>query len=158
MSSKRIVPVNTPLFIGNEKKYLNDCIDTGWVSSDGSYVKKFEKEFAQYIGVDHGISVCNGSVAIDLAIAALELKEGDEIILPTFTIISCISSIIRLGLNPVLVDCCPETFNIILKLLRILLRCMVKHINQKNVGLWVIFLHLVFMQINTSLLVKAEWY
>ena len=111
MSSKRIVPVNTPLFIGNEKKYLNDCIDTGWVSSDGSYVKKFEKEFAKYIGVDHGISVCNGSLAIDLAIAALELKEGDEIILPTFTIISCISSIIRLGLNPVLVDCCPETFN-----------------------------------------------
>ena len=111
MSSKRIVPVNTPLFIGNEKKYLNDCIDTGWVSSDGPYVKKFEKEFAQYIGVDHGISVCNGSLAIDLAIAALELKEGDEIILPTFTIISCISSIIRLGLKPVLVDCCPETFN-----------------------------------------------
>ena len=111
MTSKRIVPVNTPLFIGNEKKYLNDCIDTGWVSSDGPYVKKFEKEFAQYIGVDHGISVCNGSLAIDLAIAALELKEGDEIILPTFTIISCISSIIRLGLKPVLVDCCPETFN-----------------------------------------------
>ena len=111
MKNKRIIPVNTPLFIGNEKKYLNDCIDTGWVSSDGSYVKKFEEEFAKYIGMDHGISVCNGSLAIDLAVAALELKKGDEIILPTFTIISCISAIIRLGLNPVLVDCCPKTFN-----------------------------------------------
>tara|TARA_X000000368_G_scaffold418659_1_gene419273 strand:+ start:8811 stop:9947 length:1137 start_codon:yes stop_codon:yes gene_type:complete len=111
MSSKRIVPVNTPLFIGNEKKYLNDCIDTGWVSSDGAYVKKFENNFSEYIGTDYGISVCNGSVAIDLAIAALELKKGDEIILPTFTIISCISSIVRLGLKPILVDCCPLTFN-----------------------------------------------
>tara|TARA_B100000900_G_scaffold414364_1_gene440821 strand:+ start:622 stop:1758 length:1137 start_codon:yes stop_codon:yes gene_type:complete len=111
MKNKRIIPVNTPLFIGNEKKYLNDCIDTGWVSSDGSYVKRFEEEFAKYIGMDHGISVCNGSLAIDLAVAALELKKGDEIILPTFTIISCISAIIRLGLKPVLVDCCPKTFN-----------------------------------------------
>ncbi|MDC1007644.1 DegT/DnrJ/EryC1/StrS family aminotransferase [Gammaproteobacteria bacterium] len=111
MSSKRIVPVNTPLFIGNEKKYLNDCIDTGWVSSDGSYVKEFEENFAKYVGTGYGISVCNGSLAIDLAIAALELKKGDEIILPTFTIISCISSIVRLGLKPVLVDCCPITFN-----------------------------------------------
>ena len=48
MTSKRIVPVNTPLFIGNEKKYLNDCIDTGWVSSDGSYVKEFEENFAKF--------------------------------------------------------------------------------------------------------------
>jgi len=110
-NAKKIVPVNTPLFVGKEKQYLNECIDTGWVSSDGSFVGKFEQDFADYVGVKHGISVCNGSVAIDLAIASLELEEGDEIIMPTFTIISCIAAVIRKGLIPILVDCSSTTFN-----------------------------------------------
>ena len=99
------IPVNEPLLIGNEKKYLAECIDSGWISSDGPFVKKFEDEFAARIGRKHAIAVTNGTSAIDATIEALEIKRGDEVILPTFTIISCISQIVRCGATPVLVDC-----------------------------------------------------
>ena len=96
------IPVNEPLLNGNEKKYLNECIDTGWISSEGPFVKKFEKQFAQKVDRKFGISVCNGSVALDVAVAALGIGPGDEVIMPTFTIISCASAIVRAGAKPVL--------------------------------------------------------
>ena len=99
-----MIPVNTPLFIGNEKKYLNDCIDSGWVSSEGQYVKKFEKALSGYYEKKYAVAVTNGSVALDLAVEALELSPGDEVILPSFTIISCLSPILRNNLIPVFVD------------------------------------------------------
>ena len=105
------IPVNEPLLIGNEKKYLAECIDSGWISSDGPFVKKFEDEFAARIGRKHAIAVTNGTSAIDATIEALEIKRGDEVILPTFTIISCISQIVRCGATPVLVDCDPLNWN-----------------------------------------------
>lgn len=106
------IPVNEPLLEGNEKKYLLECIESGWISSEGSFVKKFEQEFAARVGRRYGIAVCNGTAALDATISALELQVGDEIILPTFTIISSINQIIRLGLHPVLVDSDPNTWNI----------------------------------------------
>jgi len=107
----KFIPVNEPLLTGNEKKYLNDCIDTGWISSEGPYITRFEDEFAARMGRKFGVAVCNGSVAIDAAVLALGIKEGDEVIMPTFTIISCAAAIIRAGATPVLVDAEPITWN-----------------------------------------------
>ena len=106
-----MIPVNKPLFIGNEKKYLLDCINTGWISSDGKYVKRFEKKFANFVNRKFSTSVSNGSVALEIALQALNLKPGSEVIIPTFTIISCCNAVIKAGLKPVLVDCDEHTFN-----------------------------------------------
>ncbi len=107
-----MIPVNTPAFKGNEKKYLIECIDTGWVSSDGPFVKKFEGSFADYVDRTFGVAVCNGTAAIDVAVRSLNLKPGDEIILPTFTIISCVLEIVRSGIKPVFVDSNLENWNL----------------------------------------------
>ena len=106
-----MIPVNTPLLNGNEKKYLNECIESGWISSEGPFVARFENEFSNYIGRDHGIAVSNGSAALDVAIRALNLEKGSEVILPTFTIISPAQSIVNEGLVPVLVDSDLDTWN-----------------------------------------------
>ena len=105
------IPVNEPLLDGNEKKYLNQCIDTGWISSEGPFVKQFEQQFAARVGRKYGIAVSNGSMALDAAIVALGIGLGDEVILPTFTIISCAAAIVRAGAVPVVVDCDPCTWN-----------------------------------------------
>ena len=104
-------PVKEQLLNGNEKKYLDQCIDTGWISSEGPFVKRFEKEFASRMGRKYGIAVTNGSSAIDVAVDALGIGPDDEVILPTFTIISCILQIMRSGAKPVLVDSDPITWN-----------------------------------------------
>ncbi len=105
------IPVNTPLLDGNEKKYLIECIDSGWISSEGPFVKAFEEKFASRMGRRHGVAVINGTAAIDAAIEALDIGPGDEVILPAFTIISCISQLVRNGAKPVLVDSDPLTWN-----------------------------------------------
>lgn len=105
------IPVNEPLLNGNEKRYLDECIDTGWISSEGPFIKQFEEQFAARMGRKHGIAVCNGSVALDAAVAALGIGRGDEVILPTFTIISCAAAIVRAGATPVVVDSDPVTWN-----------------------------------------------
>lgn len=105
------IPVNTPLFIGNEKKYLNECIDTGWISSEGSFIKKFEDQFSEYCTRKHGIAVSSGSAALDIAIKAIGIQDGDEVIVPTFTIISPVLSIIKAGGIPIFVDSEAYTWN-----------------------------------------------
>ncbi|WP_202895766.1 DegT/DnrJ/EryC1/StrS family aminotransferase [Iningainema tapete] len=105
------IPVNQPLLDGNEKKYLLECIDSGWISSEGAFVQKFEEQFAARMGRKYGIAVSNGSVALDAAVAALKIAAGDEVILPTFTIISCAAAIVRAGAVPVVVDCDRHTWN-----------------------------------------------
>jgi perosamine synthetase len=105
------IPVNQPLLDGNEEKYLVECIRTGWISSEGPFVARFEEQFSARVGRKHGIAVANGSVALDAAVAALCLGPGDEVILPTSTIISCAAAIVRAGAKPVLVDCDPRTWN-----------------------------------------------
>jgi perosamine synthetase len=107
----KTIPVNEPLLDGKEKDYLIKCIETGWISSEGPFVKKFEQQFSRRMKRKYGIAVCNGSAAIDIAVAALNIGPGDEVILPTFTIISCAASIIRAGAKPVLIDCDSKTWN-----------------------------------------------
>src|SRR5689334_5561618 len=106
-----MIPVNEPLLDGNERKYLNECIDTGWISSEGPFVRRFEERMAQAAGRRHGIAVCNGTVALEAAVAALELQPGDEVVMPTFTIISCAAAVVRCGCVPVLVESDPVTWN-----------------------------------------------
>jgi perosamine synthetase len=106
-----MIPVNEPLLNGNEKKYLNECIDTGWISSEGPFIKKFEEEFSQLHQRKHGIAVCNGTAALEIGIEALGLRKGDEVIMPSFTIISCASAIVKCGAIPILVDADPVTWN-----------------------------------------------
>lgn len=105
------IPVNEPLLDGNEKKYLAECIDTGWISSEGPFVTKLEEGIAQYAGRKNGIAVSNGSVALDLIVEALKLEKGDEVIMPAFTIISCAACLVRKGIKPVLVDSDTDTWN-----------------------------------------------
>jgi perosamine synthetase len=109
--SSSLIPVNTPKLDGNEKKYLSECIDTNWISSEGPFVHKFEQKFAEMVNRKFAISVSNGTSAIDIAVESLGIGLGDEVILPSFTIISCIGQIVRSGATPVLVDSDPLTFN-----------------------------------------------
>ena len=94
---KDTIPVNRPLLGGNELTYVKECIESGWISSEGPFVSRFEEAFAHYHKLKYAVAVSSGTAAIDCAITSLSLNPGDEIILPTFTIISCINQIVRLG-------------------------------------------------------------
>jgi perosamine synthetase len=107
-----VIPVNQPLLNGNEMKYLADCIESGWISSEGAFVRRLEEGMAKLVDQHHGIAVANGSVALEVAVRALGIGAGDEVILPTFTIISCAAAIVRAGAIPVVVDSDPVTWNI----------------------------------------------
>lgn len=111
MSEIDFIPVNEPLLNGNELSYLEECIRSGWISSEGPFVARFEQEMAARVGRRHGIAVTNGTAALEAAVIALGIGHGDEVIMPTFTIISCASAVVRAGATPVLVDACRETWN-----------------------------------------------
>lgn len=105
------IAVNEPLLNGNEQRYLCECVSTGWISSEGPFVRRLEEGLAQWTGRAQAVCVANGSVALDAAVAALRLEPGSEVILPSFTIISCAAAIVRAGLIPVPVDSDPQTWN-----------------------------------------------
>jgi len=109
--SDSFIPVNEPVLDGNEIKYLTECIETGWISCEGPFVHQLEEGIAEKVGRRYGIALSNGSAALDVAVAALNLQPGDEVILPTFTIISCVAAIVRAGAVPVVVDADPRTWN-----------------------------------------------
>ena len=106
------IPVCTPFLSGNEVKYVTDAVLTGWISSSGSYVTQFEEAFAKYCGVKYAVAVCNGTVAIHLALSALGIGKGDEVIIPSFTMIATAFAICYTGAVPVFVDADKDTFNI----------------------------------------------
>jgi len=106
------VPVNEPSLLGNEKKYINKCLNEGFISSVGPMVKRFEFEFAKKVNRKFAISVSNGTAALQLAFESLNIKKNDEVILPSFTIISCILPVIRSGAKPILIDSDLRTWNI----------------------------------------------
>ena len=112
---KNIIPVNEPLLIGNEKKYVLKCLSDGFISSSGPLVKKFERNFARRLKKKYAISVSNGTAALQLAFESLNIKKGDEVILPSFTIISCILPVIRAKAKPILIDSDPITWNMNVK-------------------------------------------
>jgi perosamine synthetase len=105
-----VIPVNEPLLAQRELAYVTECMRTGWISSAGRFIDEFEKRWAAYCGRRHGIAVSNGTVALQVAAACLGLKPGDEVIMPTFTIISCALAVVYNGGVPVFVDCDPRTW------------------------------------------------
>ncbi|HXG84626.1 MAG TPA: DegT/DnrJ/EryC1/StrS family aminotransferase [Pyrinomonadaceae bacterium] len=106
------IPVATPSFVGNEKKYVDDCMESGWISSAGKYIELFEARFAEFCGVKHAIACCNGTVALHLALAALGVQSGDEVIVPTLTFVATANAVTYCGARPVFVDSERETWNI----------------------------------------------
>lgn len=105
-----MIPVNEPLLKKRELEYVTECVRTGWVSSAGRFIEEFEQGWAEYSGRRYGVAVCNGTAALQIAVAALGLEPGDEIIMPTFTIISCALAVVYSDCVPVLVDSEPETW------------------------------------------------
>lgn len=103
-------PVYQPSLSGNEKKYVNECLDSTWISSKGKFINEFEKSFAEYIDIDYAVGVSNGTVAIHLALVALGIGEGDEVIVPTFTYIASANPIVQVGAKPVFVDSKKDTW------------------------------------------------
>lgn len=97
-------PVYKPQLNGNEKKYVNECLDSTWISSKGKFINEFETLFAEYLGVKHAASVSNGTVALHVALLALGIGHGDEVIVPTFTYIASVNAITYTGATPVFVD------------------------------------------------------
>jgi perosamine synthetase len=106
----QIIKVNEPLLGQRELEYVSKCIKTGWISSAGTFIDRFEEKWAEYCGMNHGIAVCNGTVALELAVEILNFPRNSEIILPSFTIISCAQAITKAGCIPVVVDCNPDTW------------------------------------------------
>lgn len=107
-----MIPVYQPYFSGREKEYVNQCLDSTWISSKGEFIGRFERGFADYIGAEYATSVCNGTVAIHLALEALGIGAGDEVIVPTLTYVASVNTIIQAGATPVFVDSLEATWQI----------------------------------------------
>jgi perosamine synthetase len=106
------VPLYIPCLTGNEKKYIDECMDTNWISSRGKFIKEFEDKFCSYAGAKYASAVCNGTAALHIALESLGIKAGDEVIVPTFTYIASVSSIIYTGATPVFADSIKETWQV----------------------------------------------
>ena len=106
------IPLVQPVFDGNELEYVTDCIRTGWVSSQGRYVRQFEESFANYVGCQHTLAVANGTVALHLALVTLGIGPGDEVILPDLTFVAPVNAVLYVGAVPVFVDVDPHTMAI----------------------------------------------
>lgn len=109
MTTHRI-PIYRPDLGGNVKQYVNECLDTSWISSRGRFVAEFEERFAERIGVQHAASVCNGTVALHLALVALGIGPGDEVLVPTLTYIASVNAIAYTGATPVFIDSVRSTW------------------------------------------------
>ena len=130
--SKKIF-LSEPSFCGNEKKYLNDCIDSGWVSSAGNYVNQFEESIAKYTGVKHAIAMVNGTASIHLALKIAGVHSGHEVIAPTLTFIAPINAISYLGAVPVFMDSDPF-FNLDIEKTIDFLKNKVEYKNGQNIN------------------------
>ena len=112
ITEQKYIPVCEPCLDGNEKKYVMDCMETGWISSSGKYVKAFEESFSAYCDCNYGVAVCNGTVSLHLALTALGIGKGDEVIIPNFTMIASAYAVCYTGAKPVFVDSDADTWNI----------------------------------------------
>ncbi|MCA1613265.1 MAG: DegT/DnrJ/EryC1/StrS family aminotransferase [Acidobacteria bacterium] len=111
-AARRTIPVAAPVFAGREKEYVADCMESGWISSAGKYVDQFEERFAEFCGVRHAVACCNGTVALHLALVALGVGAGDEVIVPTLTFVATANAVTYCGARPVFVDSEPATWNL----------------------------------------------
>jgi len=107
----RFIPIAEPALTGNEKAYVLDCMESTWISSRGQYIERFEASFAQFCGAKHALACCNGTVALHLALVALGVGPGDEVIIPALTYVATANVVVYCGARPVLVDSDPETWN-----------------------------------------------
>ena len=111
----KFIPVNTPKLNFLEKRYVNECISTNWISSEGKFVRLFEKNFSSFNKRKFGIAVSNGTAALEIAVKSLNLKKNSEVLIPAFSIISTANAVIKNNLKPVLIDCDLDTWNINIK-------------------------------------------
>jgi perosamine synthetase len=109
---RRNISVAAPALVGNEKAYVLDCLESTWISSNGKYIERFEEAFASFCNVRHAITCCNGTVALHLALMALGVKPGDEIIVPTLTYVATANAVTYCGARPVFIDSEPETWTL----------------------------------------------
>ena len=108
----KFIPVNIPKLNKEEIKNINICLKTNWISSEGKFVKEFEKKFSSFNKRKYGIAVSSGTAALEVAIKSLNLKKGTEVIIPSFSIISTALCVVKCGLKPILIDCNIETWNV----------------------------------------------
>ncbi len=106
------ISIANPVFRGNEKKYLNECIDTGWVSANGRFIEEFQNQFAAFCGSRYALACSNGTVTLHLALIALGIGPGDEVIMPTLTYIATANAVRMVGAKPVFADSDPDTWNV----------------------------------------------
>ncbi len=106
------VPLMQPALGGNELAYVSDCVTTGWISSQGEYVQRFEKQFSEFLGGQHALAVSSGTAALHLALKALDIGPGDEVIVPDFTFAATANVVLHCGATPVLADVDRTTWNI----------------------------------------------
>lgn len=104
------IPVYQPSLSGNEKRYVNACLDSSWISSKGEFIGKFQEAFCAYTKIRHARAVCNGTVALQVALAVLEIETGDEVIVPTFTYVASVSTIKERKAVPVFIDSLSDTW------------------------------------------------
>jgi perosamine synthetase len=109
---KQYIPVAAPVLSGNEKAYVLDCLESTWISSTGKYIEQFEAAFAEFCEVEHALSCSNGTTALHLALMALGIVPGDEVIVPTLTFVATANAVTYCGAHPVFVDADPQTWNI----------------------------------------------
>jgi len=107
-----MIPIYKPYLHGREKQYVEDCLDKTWISSRGEYIAKFETEFSKYIGIENATSTCNGTVALHLALEALGIGAGHEVIVPTFTYVASVNTIVQSGATPIFVDSLLTTWQV----------------------------------------------
>jgi len=109
---EHFIPVAEPVLSGNELAYVSDCVTSGWVSSIGQYVTRFEQDFAHFCGVKHGIATSNGTTALHLALVALGIGPGDEVIVPSLTFVATANVVVYTGAKPVFAESEPRTWNL----------------------------------------------
>ena len=117
MSNEKIIPLSVPNIAGNEWKYVKECLDTGWISSVGSYVTQFEQMVADFAGAKYGVAAVNGTAALHIALLLSGVKQDDYVILPNLTFVASANSIKYLGADPLLIDADPDLWQMDLDLL-----------------------------------------
>ena len=141
----RFVPVNIPRLYSDERKNINECLKTNWISSEGKFVREFEDKFSKYNKRKFGIAVSSGTAALEVAMKSLNLKKNSEVIIPAFSIISTALCVIKSKLKPILVDCDKETWNVKSE-------DIIKKINSKTSA--IIITHIYGLPVDLSKIIK----